>query len=32
MIAICPRSEAVITAPFHGAITGSNPVEDAFIL
>lgn len=25
----CPRSEAVITDPFHGSITGSNPVEDA---
>ena len=22
----------VITAPFHGAITGSNPVEDAFVM
>ena len=26
---MCPRSEAVITAPFHGVITSSNLVEDA---
>ena len=30
MYIMSPRSEAVITVPFHGTITGSNPVEDAY--